>query len=175
MRNSPFFFWSVVVVVVIVSLLRDANAESFRSWTFVDTKSGGFSVLSLEDERLIVAESGIPVQFCSRESGMICFSSEAVSFAIPVDDERRDYWTNGGRVYCVVRRFRDANDSERPEGAWLIYSREGEQCGGHEPYDQVAIFSQSAGLRMIRSSYRNGGFLELWAVDSDGFGSAAGR
>lgn len=175
MRSSESALLFFLAGILFLFAIRAANAEASRNWTFVDTKSGGFAVLSGEESRLIVAESGFPVDFCAKETGMACFSSEMISFAIPSSDQQRDSWTNGVRVYCVVRRFRDAHDNERPDGALLIYSRQGEQCGGEQPYDQVAIFSRSAGLRMIRSSFASGGFLELWAVDAEGFGSEATR
>lgn len=165
----------MVVGMLLLFFIGAAHADVFRDLSFVDTKSGGFAVLSQADARLIVAESGIPVVFCTEESGMACFSSELLSFAVPVDAGDRESWLSNGRVYCVVRRFRDAHDHERPDGAWLIYSKPGEHCESEQSFDQVAIYSRVAGLRMIRSSFSTGGFLELWAVDAVGFGVTADR
>jgi hypothetical protein len=158
-------------ILVLVSSLACGSGrtadEADREWSFIDTKSGGFATLS--ESLLVMAESGIAVRSCPRDSAMRCFSSDVFSFAIPRDAASRTSWEHEGRMYCVIRRFEDPHDSGREESAWLIYSSVRDTCGGSKPFDQFAVYSRRAGLRLLHQSSDAGGFNELWAVDTRGF------
>lgn len=140
-------------------------------WTFVDMKSGASSFLSLKDERLVIAEQAIPVTFCAPSSDFYCFSSELAEFAVPKNSKKRDHWVLGDRVYCVVRRLHDVSGKpENEDGSLLIFSRKGADCAGSTPFDIVAVYSKSTGLRDLTRHLEGGGFVELLSNDRLGFG-----
>lgn len=145
------------------------NGAVAKEWSFVDTKSGASAVLSQDDDRFIAAETAFLARFCDKSERMMCFSTDMFAFAIPRDAGKKDSWTNGDRIYYIIQRFADAFEKKTNSNALLIYSRRGDKCEEGESFDQVSIYSKSAGLRLFRASFATGGVGEFWAVERKGF------
>jgi hypothetical protein len=151
-----------------------AEASNAEEWGFLDMKSGASALLSTSPPHLVIAEGAIGVRFCDASSDLVCFDSEIFSFAVPRDPEEfGKSWRSGGRVYCLVRRFNDTFGNGGRRGAWLIFSRRGDACETGDAFDQSAIYSTTAGLRMLFRTTGSGGYNQLLAVDRVGFGAPA--
>lgn len=148
-----------------------ASHELAEAYSFIDTTSGASAALLVEPPGLVMEEESQSVTFCKRDSGFHCFSTELVSFAVPRGKLNKTQWSYGGRIYCVVRSYPSTAGNLPIHEIHLIFSSTGDSCTSDSGFDTSAVYSSYNGLRLIRREFPHRRLVELYSLDSRGFGS----
>lgn len=164
-----------LVLIVIFSISAAGDDGGTVDYSFIDTTSGAGAALLADPPRLVMEEEGGAANFCDKESEFNCFTTASISFAVPRKGIQQSSWSYGGRLYCVIRSYSTMKRSPATHDTHLIFSGVVPSCDSKIGFDTSSVYSDNHGLRLIHYQLPTGRLLELYALDSLGFGVSPER